>query len=259
MAGIFSFNQTEVLAFFLVLMRMSAFVVTWPIFGTPIMPAPIKILTAVAISILVFPVVQWSGVETSLDSLMIISLVVREIFIGLCIGFLARMFLHAMAISGEIISVSMGLSSTQLFNPSTGENSTTINQFQVMLISLLFLAINGHHLFLGAVVKSFELVPLSDSLIELSGFQSMGDVVHTIMAIGVKLAAPVMISVMLMNVVMGIIGRAVPQINVLITALPLNILVGFLVMIVSLPIVFNQVEGLVDFSAATVFQILKSF
>ena len=128
-----------------------------------------------------------------------------------------------------------------------------------MLISLLFLAINGHHLFLGAVVKSFELVPLSDSLIELSGFQSMGDVVHTIMAIGVKLAAPVMISVMLMNVVMGIIGRAVPQINVLITALPLNILVGFLVMIVSLPIVFNQVEGLVDFSAATVFQILKSF
>ncbi|MBC87268.1 MAG: flagellar biosynthetic protein FliR, partial [Bdellovibrionaceae bacterium] len=135
MAGIFAFNETEVLAFFLMLMRMSAFVVSWPIFGSAMMPAPIKILAAVAMTIVIFPVIPWAGIETSLDSMMIILLVIREIFVGLCIGFLARMFLHAMAISGEVISVSMGLSSTQLFNPSTGEQSTTINQFQVMLMS----------------------------------------------------------------------------------------------------------------------------
>lgn len=259
MAGVFAFNQHEVLAFFLVLMRMSAFVVTWPIFGTPLLPAPMKVLFAVALSIVVFPVLNWTGIEASLDSLQLIPLVIKEIFIGLCIGFLARMFLHAMSISGEIISVSMGLSSTQLFNPSTGENSTTINQFQVMLVSLLFLALNGHHYFLSALVSSFDLVPLATTGVSLAVFGTLGDVIHTIMVIGVKISAPIMISVMIMNVVMGIVGRAVPQINVLITALPLNILVGFMIMIVTLPVVFGQVEGLIDFSAQTVFRFLKGF
>lgn len=259
MPSLYNFNQVELLGFFLVLVRISSFVVTWPIFGSRLLPAPIKVLFALCLTLVIFPTVSSDTVNTNLDDMWIIWMTVKEAFIGLSIGFLSRMFLYSISIAGQIISVSMGLSGVQLFNPSMGGNSTAIDQFQVLLVSLLFLALNGHHMFLGALVKSFEMVPVSAQFVSVAGFESIGDIVNSIMIIGVKLSAPVLVAITIMNVVMAIIGRAVPQINVLITSLPVNILVGFLVLIFSLPVFLGQVDGLIEFSATNLFKMLKSY
>ncbi|MCB0386422.1 MAG: flagellar biosynthetic protein FliR, partial [Bdellovibrionales bacterium] len=173
--------------------------------------------------------------------------------------FLARAFFYVLSVAGQVISVSMGLSSIQLFNPAVGDRSSAFDQFLVGLGTLFFLAINGHHIFLGGLRDSFHLVPLSGDLISTAYFGQMGAIVHEITMIGVRLAGPILIAVLFMNIAMAVIGRAVPQINVLITSLPVNIMVGFLVMFVSLPLIIWQMHDLVDLTAERVFQMMKNF
>ncbi len=259
MTALYSFNEAQIMAFILVVIRMSAFTVSWPIFGTQTVPAPVKILFALSLSLVLFPVVNITGLSADMSTSSLIFMTIKEAFIGVSIGYLARMFLYAISISGQIISVTMGLSGVQLFNPSIGETSTPIDQFQVFLVSLLFLAINGHHIFLSALTKSFQMVPLSADLLSLQVFSNVGVMVQQIMVIGVKLAAPVLVAITITNIMMGIIGRAVPQINVLITSLPVNILVGFIVLIFSLPVFMGQVEGLLAVTADNLFKVLKAY
>lgn len=259
MPSLYQFSETELLAFFLVLLRISAFIVAWPVFGVQTVPAPVKILLALAISLSVFPVVAWGKVTTSLESLQIVWLAVREIFIGLSMGFLARMFFYAINIAGEITSVSMGLANAQLFNPATETRSSTVDQFKIGLATLFFLAINGHHLLLAGLIQSFDMVPLSAQAINLQGMEQVGVFMQEIMEVGVQICAPVLVTVLFMNIAMAIVGRAVPQINVLITSLPVNILSGFLILIVALPLILWQMEGLLEMTATRLFQFVKSY
>ncbi len=259
MASVFSFSQVEIIAFALVLLRVSSFVVAWPVFGTEGIPAPIKILFALAMTMIIFPVVGWNQVRDGLETDVLAWLCVREVFIGLCIGFLARLFFHAVQVAGEIISVSMGLAGAQLFNPSLGGMSTAIEQFYVILATMFFLAINGHHLLISGLVDSFRMVPISETLLSLSQFGGVGAFVQEIVLVGLKISAPVMISVLVMNITMAVIGRAVPQINVLITSLAVNILVGFAVMIITIPLLLWQMNDLLEVTTLRLFSLLKTF
>lgn len=247
------------MAFFLVLVRMSSFIVSWPVFGSVAVNSPTKILFALSLSLMVFPVVDWSLVQGELGDSNMIWLALREAFIGLSFGFLARIFFYAINIAGEIVGASMGIANAQLFNPALGARVTSMEQFHLALATLFFLAINGHHILLSGIVESFNLVPLAGESIAFTGFKKMGFLVQEIMVIGFKLAAPVMVSILFLNIAMGVIGRTVPQINVLITSLPINILVGFVVLIVSVPLFLWKMHDLMDLTAVRVFQMLKTY
>lgn len=261
MPNIYQFNFYEFLAFFLILLRISGFVVAWPIFGVAMVPSPAKILFAFVLALILFPVVDWKAmpIHTSLESLSIIWLSIKEIFIGLSFGYLARMFFYVMEVAGELISLSMGISSVQLFNPAMGERSSATSQFFIILATLFFLAINGHHILLTGLQQSFQLLPLSESGLNFSAYSHFGSLLQEIVLIGLKMSMPVMISIFFMNIALAIIGRAVPQINVLITSLPVNILVGFIVMFITLPFVVYQMSDLLDNTATHMFQLLKDY
>lgn len=258
MEALYNFSEHQMLAFFFTMVRMSSFIVAWPVFGVTNVPSHVKILLALTISFIIFPTLNTSAVQADMSAGYLIVLSIKESFVGLAIGYLARLFLFTFSMAGQIMSISMGLSGVQLFNPAMGEQSTAIDQTLVMLAGLFFLAINGHHLFLTGIVKSFDLVPLSMNLVHTGVFGHAGEMLQTIMVIGLKLSAPVMIAVLLMNLVMAIIGRAVPQINVLVTSLPVNILVGFLVFMISIPLIVTQMEGVLDVSAEYVFKLMKA-
>lgn len=259
MPNLYDFSETEIIAFFLVLLRVSAFVVSWPVFGTPTIPNLLKVLFALTISMMIFPVVDVAGVDAGFSSFDLVGLSFKEVFVGVSLGFLARMFFFAVQIASDIIATSMGLASAQLLNPALGHQTTALEQFKVILASLFYLAIHGHHLFLSGLMDSYRMIPVGQLSLSFTGLSHLGLIFQEIMVIGVKLSAPVLISILFMNVAMAVIGRAVPQINVLITSLPVNILVGFLVMIVGLPLFVWQMEDLLHFSATRVFQILRTF
>jgi flagellar biosynthetic protein FliR len=222
-------------------------------------PSPAKILFALTLSLMIFPVISYQGLDAAVLSEQIIWLTLKEIFVGLSLGFIARMFFFAVGMAGEVIAVSMGLASAQLFNPSLGGRSTPLEQTHLVLATLFFLAIQGHHLFLMGVVDSFRLFPLTAMGVDLSTFSQMGVLLQEVTEIAVRISAPVMISILFMNIAMAVIGRAVPQINVLITSLPVNILVGFAVLTMTVPLFVWELESVLEATSVRLFQMLKAF
>ena len=149
MTEVYKFSESEILFFSMVLMRMSAFVVSWPVFGVENIPAHIKMLFAMILTLVVFPTIPLVPAQAAALQSSMILLVMREAFIGVAMGFLARFFFFAFRIAGEMISQAMGLSSASVFNPALGGQTTSVEQFYVSLASMFYLAVNGHWTWCG--------------------------------------------------------------------------------------------------------------
>lgn len=229
------FPEGQIVGYVLVLLRMTAFVFAMPLFGAGSVPTPIKVLLSLVLTVALAPLVVAKAASPLAISEVNILWAGRELLIGLFLGFLMRMYFFAVSVAGELIGISSGLASAQIFNPTLGSTSNVIEQLQIMLATLLFLALNGHHFFLEGILKSFETLPIGIYGLNLGGFQAVAPMVRDVMIFGLKIAAPVVVSIFLVNLGMGIIGRAVPQINVLVTSLQVTIIVTLMVLVVAVP------------------------
>lgn len=257
MESLYQFSEVQLLAVALVLFRVSAFVIAMPVIGVAQIPVQIKILFALSMTFVMFPVVDWKPLSTELSNAEALLLVAKEVTVGFVFGFLGRMFFMALAMAGQIISVSMGVASAQLFNPAFGESSSAFDQFFLILGTLFFFAINGHHLMIAGMAQTFELIPLYQFSLDLSGFAALIPISEEIIHIALKFAAPVMVTIIFTNLAMGVVGRAVPQINILITSLPVNTLAGLFVLFIGMPLMVWQMQGLMNTTMGAIFQLMK--
>ncbi|PWU14315.1 MAG: flagellar biosynthetic protein FliR [Bdellovibrio sp.] len=261
------FPEGQVVAFALVLLRIGAFTVAMPITGTSSVPAPVKVLWSLVLSVVIFPVASVgggaaTGVQSAVAPLAISEMVIlwalREVVLGLFLGFVVRFFFFAVSVAGELLGVTSGLGASQLFNPSLGTNSNILEQFEVLLATLLFLALNGHHFFIEGIARSFSLHPVGRTNINVLSFGDLGPWVQQIIVSGIQIAAPVMISIFLAHLAMGIVGRVVPQVNVLVTSLQMTILASFLVLFISLPSNTETMGEMMDQMAGQFTQAMKA-
>lgn len=259
MENIYQFTLIEIVAFGLILLRMIAFVFSWPIFGTTTVPGPVKVLLGLSLTFLLYPLVGFQKLPKNPGLEVLVTLASRELMIGLTLGYFSRLFFFAVGIAGQIMSISIGLTTAQLFNPALNEHSAALEQFHLILATILFLSIQGHQMLITALMKSYEYAPLSTSWFSVRSFGSLGQLAQEIMVMGFKLSAPILISILFMNVAMAVIGRAVPQMNVLITSLPVNILVGIVVLFVTVPLMIWQMNGLAQETITRLFQMMASF
>lgn len=272
----FHFNETEILAFSLVLLRISAFVVSWPVFSVYSVPNHLKVLLSLCIAFLLFPVIDKTGLDAQKLGQDVTWLAGKEVLTGLCLGFLTRTFFFALSAGGNLVATSIGLANGQIFNPALGQQSTTVEQFYVTVGTLLFLALNGHHFFLTGLASSFEAIPLMSAGTDLAslntvkgaggggittaiGIRESGAIVQSVVESGIKIAAPVLVVLFMLNVAMGILGRAVPQINVLVTSMSVNVMAGLLVMIISVPALLLELDHQFVAFAEQVFRLMKMF
>ncbi len=254
----FAINEHQILTFALVMLRVSAFVVAWPVFSVYAVPNHAKILLALILTMLMYPSIALTGLANVRVGDEIVYLAGKEVMIGLCLGFITRLFFFAFAIGGNLVSTYMGLSAANIFNPALGIQSTTVEQFYMTIATLMFLVLNGHHLFLEGLAKSFEVLPLSMNALRTGVFGEAGTFIQEVMVIGIKISAPIMIAIFVINIFMGILGRAVPQINVLVTSLPVNVMAGFLVMIATIPILVPETELMMNAMAENLFRMMKA-
>ncbi|CAN5470853.1 flagellar biosynthetic protein FliR [soil metagenome] len=234
----FHINEVEILVFGLALLRVSTFFMTWPVFSQFSVPQHVKILFSVAVTFCIFAVIPRNGLVGQTYDTGLFWLATKEVLIGLLLGFVSRLLFYAVECGGHLMAVSMGLASATVFSPATGQSTPVLEKFYVVLLTLLFLGLNAHHTFISAMVESFTIIPISPTGIDLAAFSSQrggGEMIQAVTVSGLKMAAPIMCVIFFLNVAMGIIGRAVPQINVLVTSLPVNIMAGLMVMIVTLP------------------------
>jgi flagellar biosynthetic protein FliR len=258
-AAPYQFNDTEMILFFMVLVRMTAFVVSWPVFGIANISAPVKILFAAVLSFVVFPTLKFQVAQVQAIESDLILLAAREAFIGLSVGYLGQFFFFAFRIGGDMITQALGLGAAQMFNPALGGQTSSLEQFYVGLASLFYLAVNGHHFLITGLVGTFDVVPVAQLTLNTSQFFGLGHMAQEVIELGLKLSAPIVISILVVNLILGVVGKTVPQLNVLVTSFPVNILAGFALMIVTLPMMIDQMPAFLELSTTRVFQFVGSF
>lgn len=256
--NLYALSEVQILVFALVLLRMLGFIFSAAVFSNPVFNVPVRVLFCLVLAMLVFPVIKTDAAAAKgfTDSLPFLA--AREVLIGLIMGFLTRLFFFAVSMTGDLISVSLGLSSAQLYNPMMGSQGGVLENFHVILGSMFFLIINGHHMLISALVQSFDLLPVAAATLKTGGLGEIALFGQDLMVLTIKMSAPILVSILLANLAMGILGRAIPQMNVLVTSFPVTILLGFGVMFVCMPLFVTEMNGLVDVTAVKLLQVLKA-
>ncbi len=249
-------NESYVIVYVLILIRVTSYLLSSSIFNSSQIPAPLKILFSLIISLVAFE--AYKNTSVPLDSLIII-LAAKEVFLGVCLGMLTRFFFYALNMASELTSQALGLGSASVYNPLSGINSSLIEQFQGTLAILIFFAVQGHHLVVSAVFQSFELVSISQMTLKFNGLGEFVRWCQMLFEIALKVAAPIVSSLFLVNLGMGILGRAVPQINVFVTSFQVTIMVGFLILFVSMPLYINEVVHILDLTQSQMNKLMGSF
>ncbi|MGD8342677.1 MAG: flagellar biosynthetic protein FliR [Desulfobacterales bacterium] len=221
--------------FFLIFLRIGAILMSMPIFKSRSIPVLFKAALALAVSIVLYPLLDLTAfaVPDHLGSFAVGA--VSEILLGISIGMVVNLIFVGLQMAGQVSGYQMGLAIARVMDPSAGQQVPLLSQFFQLFAFLLFLTLNAHHWFLKALADSFELVPpfgfkLSGSLIE----QLMGAAGHTFV-IAIKVGAPVIAALLLTSIAFGLIARTVPQMNVLFVAMPLKIMIGLIFIGFSLP------------------------
>lgn len=229
--------------FFLVFCRCSAMLLASPVFGAQSTPVPIRVFTTLAISSAVTLAVGVNPITPPDDLVTLLMGAGQELVIGILIGAFCNLVLQGVQISGSFIDLQMGLSMSQTMNPVTGVPVSVIGQFKFMLGIVLFLCMNGHHVMLQAFASSFEVAPgLGMSSLNALGNGLVGTVAN-ISLLALQIAAPVAAVGFVVDASLGIVNKAVPQMQAYMVGVPAKTLMGLLALAVTLPTLATSIQA----------------
>jgi len=219
-------------SFLFILLRTSIVMSFLPVFRSRNLPPQFKIGLVVVISLVLAPLFEFN---ISLQDLPFF--VIQEVLFGIVLGSAARAIFMAVEMAGQIISNIMGLSIATVFNPDIGQ-STEVARFYSLTAILIFLTVDAHHDLIYVFVKSYEILQPGSVHVEnlVSRAISGGS---RLFIIALKLSAPVVIVIFILNIVVGFLYKAAPQMNIFFIGYPVFIFVGFFVMLISMPIFIN--------------------
>jgi len=186
-------------------------------------------------------------------------LALREVMVGLSLSLVAQVLFSAVEYSGQIIGMQMGFTISSIIDPSSGSQVQVMSVMQSLLATLMFLSLNVHHVFIRTILESFQVIPLGVWRLDGEMIRFFTNVTSDVFILGVRLAAPVMVALLLTSVALGIMARSFPQMNIFMISFPLNIGIGFIVLGMTLPIFFHVLEvafGTVKGQIETLFSLM---
>jgi flagellar biosynthetic protein FliR len=232
--------------FLLVLTRFSGIFLTAPIFGNSVVPVRFRVGLAVLMAALVYPsAVDWSApaMEGPLDVTFAMA---AELAIGVTMGFVANCAFFGIQLAGHMIALQMGLGMNSMFDPNTRTQSTELALLFVLLATVTFLALDGHHWLILGVWKSFQAVPLG-------GFTLSGGIMDQVLLattgifdVALTLMLPVIGVLMLAELALAIMSRIMPQMNVFVAGFPVKIMLGLVTIAATLPLLGGYIRIVFD-------------
>jgi flagellar biosynthetic protein FliR len=223
------------------MVRPGAAFLAAPVFGAANVPMQLRLVIAMAVGL---PAVMVSDMQLPADGLVSLAgflFVAAEVLIGLAIGFVLQMGLAAALIGGEVISNAMGLGFAAMADPLSGQMSSAVGQFLSMLATALFLAADGHLLLAEIVVQSYVALPPGGGFLSFSAMGGLLEFGGLMFAAGVAIAMPVGFVLILVQMVMGVIGRSAPTLNLFAVGIPATLLVGVLLLGVGTPLMAETI------------------
>jgi flagellar biosynthetic protein FliR len=247
----------HILVFTIVFLRISAMLVMIPVMGERSVPLRVKAGLAMLIALLVYPAIRLNMPQLRADAEIIaVALAMTgEVMIGLIIGFAARMIFAGIRFAGDMIGIQMGLSIVNVIDPVSSAQVSIMAEFQYLFAVLVYLAVDGHHMFISAICDSYRFVTPFAYHFSPSLMQSILLFSKEIFVTAVKISAPVMAVLLFSNVALGVVARTVPQINVFIVGMPLQVATGLIIIGLTIPLFVSVVQRALD-SLNTEIQVL---
>ncbi|NEX20127.1 flagellar biosynthetic protein FliR [Thiorhodococcus mannitoliphagus] len=214
--------------------RISALLLVAPIFGA----RNVNVRARLSLGFLLALVVAPQLTETArIDPLSVGGLVVaiHQVIIGIAMGFVMQMVFSALTQAGESIALSMGLGFASTMDPVGGVQVPMVSQYYMILATLLFLALNGHLVLIELLLRSFETLPITPEGLTTENLWAILGFGSTMYAAAVLIALPAIASLLLVNLSMGVITRAAPQLNIFAVGFPLTLLAGFIIVLLTMP------------------------
>jgi flagellar biosynthetic protein FliR len=224
-------------AFFLVFCRVGTMMLVAPIFGSRGTTPQVRVFLSLTVALVMAPVVAAPGVVIPGDLGTFVGRIAREALIGGLVGFVVLMVFTALEGAGHIVGLQMGFSLANIINPLTSTNASLIDQFYSLVATLVFLTIDGHHIVLLGIERTFQIVPIDNTGSILPPRDLIFGLGREIFATASRMALPVLTALLLTDVALAMVARSVPQLNVFVVGMPAKIVVGFVMLIVTVPAV----------------------
>ena len=237
-AVVLSYPLSYLQVFLLTLTRTAAMVGTMPVLNGRGVPMLTKVGLAGILALVLMPA-QAQQVPGLPDSLWSFALAIgQELLIGLLIGFASGLVFDSLQMAGQIVGLQIGLNVAASIDPvSSGQQLSYIDQLYSIIAVLIFFTINGHHWLIMAMQQSFQLVPLSSLLVSSALMDELLVLLSSLFVITLRIAMPVLATLLLADLAMLVIARTVPQLQVFFLGIPIKVAAGFFTLMVSIPMV----------------------
>ena len=243
------FDQQHIIVALLVLLRVSMLVILLPALGHQLVPRQVKAGLILLLSILIYPVVQPQVHTIPTSPIIFATIALQEMLIAAAMALFAQMIFSAAQFAGQLVSFQMGMTVANVFDPITHSQQSVLSQLAMTLAMMLWLATGAHHLFLHALINSFVQFPI-DHQWHFPALMDLTDAAANMFILSLKIAAPIMILLTFVYIALGMIARAVPQIQVFFISFPLTVGLGLLTFALGMPafifLIHDAFSGLTD-------------
>jgi len=247
--------QSWLAAFFWPFVRIGALILSAPILSSRQTPLLFRVSFVLVLTWVLVPVIPASPVVDPFSGEAFIILL-QQILIGVAMGFILQMVFAALIFGGQVIAYSMGLGFASMVDPQNGVQVPVVSQFYLILATLLFLVLNGHLVLIEILAQSFHTFPVAVSGLSQNGFSEIVGWASRMFNAGLLMSLPVVAALLLVNLGMGVIGRAAPQLNIFAVGFPIAILIGFVLIWITLPDVMGNFTELLDEAMALIQRLL---
>ncbi len=231
--------------------RASGMVMTAPIFQSRNIPSPVKVILAFGLALVVAPFIVGTIDLNRFTFGMAVFTLIQELLTGLIMGFMINLTFYAVQIAGYYFDIEMGFGMVNILDPTTGTQMPIMGQVNYIMASLIFLAINGHHTVISSFIQSYQVIKPGMFLIKKEAIGVFVMAFSNMFYLGFKIGIPIMGTIFLSNVAMGIIAKLIPQINVFMLGFPVKIILGLIMIIFFIPVFVMLIEATFSSSGDT--------
>jgi len=255
----FALMQIQVGFFLLIFVRISGIFMMMPIFSSHNIPGRVKAAFALIITYILFPLVFNSTAVIPEHFLPFLFLVAGELIVGLILGFVSSLIFTAIQMAGQILDMQIGFGIVNMIDPMSGQQAPLIGNFKYILALMTFLGTNGHHVLLSALFASFKLIPVTGVFVNVAVTKFIVDMIGGLFILALKISLPVIVSLLLTDMALGILARTMPQMNIFVVGVPGKIIIGIFVLSMALPFYIFFLEMAFDGMYKNIFSLLSFF
>lgn len=215
-----------------VFLRTTGLFITAPVFGARYIPVQVKVALCLAVSYFLWGSVRSVAAPATLPGW--VAAAAGEAAFGLFIGAIASILLAAVEVAGHVVDAEIGFGLSNVIDPESGASTPLMGTFKYLLITVLFMMLNGHHLFIQGLAQSFAVLPAGSAGIPAAWGDVAVKSAGQMLLIAMVLSCPIWASMLITDVALGVVTRSVPQLNVFVVGMPLKVLVGLLVLSTSI-------------------------